>query len=184
MTNGTTNTIQIDKSTDLDWQTSNIESDHPLVLTTVPEFPYNFSFDYNVAGYFRAYLSYVTFTGEATENQIPSHTSDSALTLATTLRGHPPDIDGLRGQVENLATSMTNAYALRSNKDYFPKADIVHRLRTTSDSLSSLEGAAYASVLYFDIQWSWLVVPILAIVLALLFLLVTISQSHRHHIPA
>ena len=68
-------------------------------------------------------------------------------------------------------------------KYYFPYANTVNRLRTTSNIPSSWNGTAYASVLYFDIQWSWLVVPIFAIVLALLFLLATISQSHRHHIP-
>ena len=69
-------------------------------------------------------------------------------------------------------------------QDYFPYANTVHRLRTTSNIPSSWNGTAYDSVLCFDVQSSWLVVPILAIVLALLFFLVTISQSHLHHIRA
>ena len=73
---------------------------------------------------------------------------------------------------------------LCAGQDYYPHANIVHRLRTTSNTPSSWSGTAYASVPYFDIQWSWLVVPILAIILTLRFLLVTISQSQRHHIPA
>ena len=117
MTNGITNTNEIDKWTDLDWQTSNIGSDHPLVWTTAPGLLDTFSFDKNVVGWFQAYLSLVTFTG--TENDDFGYTSDSAQALATTLRGLPPDIDGLRGQLENLATSMTNGYALRS-KILFP----------------------------------------------------------------
>ena len=36
--------------------------------------------------------------------------------------------------------------------------------------------------LYFDVQSSWLVVPILAIVLELLFLLGIIYQRHHNHI--
>ena len=119
VTNGITNTKLIDKSTDLDWKTSDIDSDHPLVLTTAPGLPDAFSIDKNVTKYFRDYLSLVTFTGQATEqekHELSEYTSDSALTLAATLRGFPPDIDGLRGQLENLATSMTNGYALRSRR--------------------------------------------------------------------
>ena len=119
VTNGITDTIQIDKWTDLDWQASNIDSDDPLVSTTALGVPDIFSFNKNVAGYFRYYLSLVTFTGEATENKKQGnviYSSDSAQTLATTLRGVPPDIDGLKGQLENLATSMTNAYALHNTR--------------------------------------------------------------------
>ena len=119
VTNGITDTIQIDKWTDLDWQASNIESEHPLVSTTAPGLSDTFSFDTNVAGWFRSYLSLVTFTGKATENKkndVFEYTSDSAQTLATTLRGVPPDIDGLKVQLENLATSMTNAYALHDTR--------------------------------------------------------------------
>ena len=119
VTNGITNTTQIDKLTDLDWQASNIDSEHPLVSTTAPGLPDTFSFNKNVAGYFQYYLSLVTFTGEATEKKeqdLSVYTSDSAQTLATTLRGVRPDIDGLTDQMENLAISMTNAYALRSTR--------------------------------------------------------------------
>ena len=119
MTNGITNTTQIDKLTDLDWQTSDIVSDDPLISTSAPGVTNTFSFNKNVAEYFRYYLSLVTFTGEATENKKAEnfiYSSDSAQTLATNIRGVPPDIDGLRGQMENLAISMTNAYALRSTR--------------------------------------------------------------------
>ena len=65
-----------------------------------------------------------------------------------------------------------------------PHANIVRSLRTTSNIPNGWEGTAYASVLYFDLQWAWLVVPMLAIILAFIFLLLTISQSHRYQIPA
>ena len=44
----------------------------------------------------------------------------------------------------------------------------------------TLSGTAPKFVLYFDVQWSWLVVSNLAIVLELLSV---IYQSHHHNIP-
>ena len=122
VTNGTTHTIQVDQLMDLDWQTANLESDRPIVSTTTQGSTDNFSFDHNGLQHFNAYLSLVIFTGEATEDvrhDNSSYTSDTAQTLATALRGVPPDIEGLKGQLENLAISMTNAYP-HLNPRFFP----------------------------------------------------------------
>ena len=54
VTNGTTNTTQIDMLTDLDWQTSKNDSDQPLIWTTAPRLPDIFSFDHNVVAHFQA----------------------------------------------------------------------------------------------------------------------------------
>ena len=114
MTNGTTYTVQIGKLTDLDWQIANQESDHPVVSTTAPGSSDLYSFDQNNVNHFHAYLSLVTFTGEASENEgtnVSSYTSESAQALAATLYGDPPGLQGLSVHLENLATSMTNTYA-------------------------------------------------------------------------
>ena len=53
----------------LDWQTTNQDSNHPIVSTTAPGTSDIFFFDLNNFKDFHAYLSLVTFTGNASENE-------------------------------------------------------------------------------------------------------------------
>ena len=185
--NGTTVTVQVDKLTGLDWQTAKQDSDHPVVSTTVPGSLDLFSFDRNMVDDFHAYLSLVAFTGTASENErtnVSTYTSDTAQAFAATLYGASPGIQGLSAQLNNLAISMTNAYAPPNPDHILPRANTALSLRTTSITPDSWRGTMYTPEPYFDIQWAWLVVPILSVVLTFVFLLATIYQSRRHHIPA
>jgi len=57
-------------------------------------------------------------------------------------------------------------------------------LRTTSTAPTNQTGTSYATEVYFQVSWPWLVVPILSIPITLILLSLTILRSSRHQIPA
>lgn len=118
MTNGVTNTTQISKETDLDWQIGEPNfidgsSGNRTVITTLASETFWMS-QPNVIS-FNAFLSYQTFTGSAsigpdllgniTEN-------DNVRMIAASIYDDHAGIQGLSKLLDVLAVSMTNAYAL------------------------------------------------------------------------
>ena len=70
---------------------------------------------------------------------------------------HPPDV------VANVADALTNA------------------MRTLSGQ--TVTGTAYATELHVRVEWPWLILPLVMIVLALVFLGLTVLQSKRSDVP-
>lgn len=57
-------------------------------------------------------------------------------------------------------------------------------LRTSSDYSIDHPGQSYTYEVYFDVSWSWLVVPIMSVPLTFLFLGIVILSGRRHGVPA
>ena len=123
MTNGVTNTTQISKVTDLDWQigganfmdgTSGIQT----VITTLGSETFGMS-QPNVKS-FNAFLSYQTFTGSASMRSAASAAdsvgniteNDNVRMIAASIYDDHAGIQGLSKLLDGLTVSMTNAYAL------------------------------------------------------------------------
>lgn len=60
----------------------------------------------------------------------------------------------------------------------------ISRLRVTSDEKTTTPGVAETPKIYIAVEFRWLIVPIISVILALLFLLATMSESARRGIPA
>ena len=58
------------------------------------------------------------------------------------------------------------------------------RLRTTTDTPENEPGTTSSFEVYFKFQWPWMIVPIAAVILSLVFLLLTIELCRRSTIPA
>ena len=58
------------------------------------------------------------------------------------------------------------------------------RLRTTTDTPENEPGTASSFEVYLKFQWPWMIVPIAAVILSLVFILLTIEISRRSKVPA
>ena len=123
MTNGVTNTAQISKETDLDWQIGAANSNDGMssfytVNTTLASETFWMS-QLNVKS-FNEFLSYQTFTGSASmgpAGSAPDGTgnvteNDNVRMIAASIYNAHTGIQGLSKLLDVLAVSMTNAYAL------------------------------------------------------------------------
>ena len=124
MTFGVTNTTQLSRITDLDWQTgSALEDDgtisFPTVMTTYNGETFWMKED-NVKS-FNDHLTLETFTGIASLRPTGpsgggnSTTTDAATVITSSIYGDQPGIQGFSALMDKVAVSMTNGCACPSN---------------------------------------------------------------------
>ncbi|KAL9580095.1 MAG: hypothetical protein Q9212_004696 [Teloschistes hypoglaucus] len=174
-TYGVTNTKQVGKEINLNWQTgTGLQPDKKTSFETVKTTGGSDTFwmsRLNVDS-FNKYLSIQIFQGSARYRPATvdgggnSTSSDAVRVVADSIYGSPPGLRGLSATMDNLAVSMTNG------------------LRNTSDVPNTISGTSTRFDVYIQIEWGWMAVPIAAVILSLVFLLLTISMSRRNRIPA
>ncbi|KAL8783984.1 MAG: hypothetical protein Q9213_004235 [Squamulea squamosa] len=118
MVNGITTTTQIDKITDIEWQTdSAVEDDGTTSFNTLKTTHDSETFwmsDLNKKAFFN-YLTLQTFTGYASMSPAGSHkgfnltSSDIVREITSSVYNDPPQLIAL---MDNLAVSMTNGYVV------------------------------------------------------------------------
>ncbi|KAL9042566.1 MAG: hypothetical protein Q9214_003738 [Letrouitia sp. 1 TL-2023] len=173
MTFGVTNTNEISRSTDLDWQLDYDVSDstqYPIVKTT--KNPETFWMYQENLESFNAYLSLETFTGYANmqtddvDFEGNTYSTDNVRAIAASIYGIQSGVQGLSYILGNLSISITNG------------------LRTTSDNPWTISGVPSSFEVYIQIQWAWMIVPFTTVILTSVFLLLTIYVSRQNKIPA
>ncbi|CAO1602441.1 hypothetical protein XANCAGTX0491_006050 [Xanthoria calcicola] len=173
MTFGVTDTNLISKETDLDWQTSS-ETFEPVSFdtVTVTHDAETFWMSGLNQGSFYKYLSLQTFTGSASmRSEEPDGggnftENDVVRVIAASLYDDRAGMPRLTKLLDNLAVSMSKA------------------LRTTTDVPDNIRGTPSSFEVYIQIEWAWLIVPIAAVGLSLIFLLLTMYLSRKRKIPA
>ena len=122
--------------------------------------------------------------------------SNAVLSFAMALyKDKPNGTEGLKRRLANLETAMSNAYAsILSFRRRRPPSGFVRllntadlfcdRMRTTSDTNDPVLGRATYSEAYIAINFRWLIVPIVSVLLALLLLVAVVISSRRAGLPA
>ncbi|KAL8703517.1 MAG: hypothetical protein Q9201_003302 [Fulgogasparrea decipioides] len=159
MTFGVARTTEVSKMTDLDWQTGESTfDDKKTTFATVTTTHKSEEFWMSSAS-MRSKESTPDVGGNITDN-------DNVRIIAESIYDDHAGIKGLSKLLENLSVSMSNA------------------MRTVSDLPGNVSGTSSSFEVYIEIQWAWMIVPIAAVVLSLIFLLSTIYLSRRSKIPA
>lgn len=116
VTNGVTNTIQIDVSTNLNWQTTQNDLDQTdtIVVAATDSNGTEYYMTESARFAFNNYLSSVTFQGTAEiantqDPKLPLSPSNDNVQAISTSVANGGDIQGLSKLTTNLAVSMTNA---------------------------------------------------------------------------
>ncbi|KAL8870401.1 MAG: hypothetical protein Q9174_003547 [Haloplaca sp. 1 TL-2023] len=176
---GNTNTSVKEKHTDLDWVDGYVdEADTPKtpsISAKNPHAPETFWMSPSALAGWHALLGSQTFTGNrqfggfGDRNQ---YSSTTAKIIGDQLYGSEnattveDGITSLQTLLDKFAMSMTNS--MRSGS--------IYPSNQTNDSLTY--------EIYFSIDWSWLIVPILSIPATLIFLVAVIVRGHRLGVPA
>ncbi|KAI4252523.1 MAG: hypothetical protein L6R42_007923 [Xanthoria sp. 1 TBL-2021] len=173
MTFGVMNTSLLSRETDLDWQTGSATFEGTFFDTvTVTHDAETFWMSGLNQESFYKYLSLQIFTGTASmRSEEPDGGGNSTETgfvrvIAASLYENRAGILGLSKLLDNLAVSMSNA------------------LRTTTDVPDNITGTSSSFEVYIQIEWAWMIVPIAAVLLSLVFLLLTMHLSRKSKIPA
>ncbi|KAI4234003.1 MAG: hypothetical protein LQ349_004076 [Xanthoria aureola] len=173
MTFGVTDTNLVSKETDLGWQTGSETFEQVSFDTvTVTHDAEKFWMSGLNQSSFNKYLSLQTFTGSASmRSEEPDGggnftENDVVRVIAASLYDDRAGMPGLTKLLDNLAVSMSNA------------------LRTTTDVPDNIRGTPSSFEVYIQIEWAWLIVPVAAVGLSLVFLLLTIYLSRKRKIPA
>lgn len=121
-----------------------------------------------------SFLATGTFYGTYSGPQ-PDHpdsrnvaSSDAARAFGDIFYNNPPHdhLDAIRPLLTNLETSVSNA------------------MRITSDNKATASGTASRDEIYVDVEFRWLIVPILSIVLSLVFLVFVMVETRMKDVPA
>ncbi|MCJ1270468.1 hypothetical protein MMC22_010365 [Lobaria immixta] len=174
ITNGDTSTTVKETQKNLNWQLVSKTQDKTSVqvISATDAKVKEYWMEQVTRDTFNRYLAAAAFFGEYS----PAHpqgfnhnesSSDAARGLSDRLyNGNPKGMQGMSDLLANVATSMSNA------------------LRTTSDHSESAPGTATYFEIHISVNFRWLIIPILSIVLAFVFLIAVIAESRRKHIPA
>lgn len=122
---------------------------------------------------FSAFLAIATFYGTYTgrnpdhPTQIVAADSDAARAFGDIFYNNPPPdhIAAIRPLLTNLETAMSNV------------------LRTTSNLPATAPGTATYNEIYISVDFRWLILPILSIVLSLVFLVAVAVETRRKEVP-
>ena len=194
MTFGVTNTTTISKETDLDWtQDSEINDGVSSDMMSTTYGSEKFSMDGFNQRSWNDFLTYETFLGSAQFRSAKPGQSggnftenDAVRSIANSVYVDHAGINGLSELMGNLAVSLTNAYVPPLQSCTFTSLYVlrcISRLRTTTDTPENEPGTTSSFEVYFKFQWPWMIAPIAAVILSLLFLLLTIELSRRSKVP-
>ncbi|KAL8666618.1 MAG: hypothetical protein Q9168_007445 [Polycauliona sp. 1 TL-2023] len=175
MTFGVTTTDLLSTETDLDWRKGNETSDGTTfdTVTATHNGETFWMADFNQRGIYN-YLSIEALAGTASMRSAAStpdgggNYSENTIVAAIfqSLDYDHAGLSGLSKKLDTLAVSMSNA------------------LRTSTDVPDVVKGTSSSFQVYIEIEWTWMIVPIITVILSLVFLLLTIYSSRQSRIPA
>ncbi|KAL9629941.1 MAG: hypothetical protein Q9164_006653 [Protoblastenia rupestris] len=172
--NGVTKTVEKGRVTDLKWaRVDKVIANKQFSAVSATSGGQEYWMDSSTVNAFNQYLGLEIFRGSSHQginvqnSGLGARYSDAAETFAGLLVNKPrPDgRDALKKMLDNLGTGMTNA------------------LRTTADQAATFPGVAQSPENYIAVEFRWLIVPILSVILSLIFLSAVIYATAQSGVP-